>query len=132
MSRPEKPIDWKKVDSLLMAGCLGTEIAEHFDMHADTLYRRIEEKYGIGFTAYCSLKRAQGNSILRAKQFEKALSLDNTMLIWLGKNRLGQSENPAESKITAETINQFNELMKQIKENQSVDFKIEESKSKEE
>ena len=92
MSRPEKPIDWKRVDLLLMAGCLGTEIASNFDMHPDTLYKRIEQEYGMGFTAYSSSKKQQGDSILRAKQYEKALEKDNTMLIWLGKNRLGQKE----------------------------------------
>lgn len=93
MSRPEKPVDWAKVDNLLMAGCLGTEIATHFDMHPDTFYNKVQDRYKMGFTQYCSLKRAQGDSILRAKQYEKALSKDNTMMIWLGKNRLGQREN---------------------------------------
>jgi hypothetical protein len=92
MSRPEKPIDWKVVDQLLMAGCLGTEIAANFDMHPDTFYNRVEQQYGMGFTAYCSEKRSKGDSLLRAKQFEKALEKDNTMLIWLGKQRLQQKE----------------------------------------
>jgi hypothetical protein len=94
MSRPEIPIDWDKVDYLLKAGCLGTELAATFAMHPDTFYRRVEEKYAMGFTAYMQQKRADGDACLRAKQFERALGLtetgDNNMLIWLGKNRLGQ------------------------------------------
>lgn len=92
MSRPEKLIDWEKVDKLLIAGCMGTEIAPHFDMHVQTFYNKVLEQYKMCFTEYSALKRQQGDSILRAKQYEKAMKLDNTMLIWLGKNRLGQKE----------------------------------------
>lgn len=96
MARPEKPIDWERVDELLMAGCKGTEICPHFDMHPETFYRKVEEKYNIGFTAYCALKRSQGDSLLKETQFLKALGLsdkgDNTLLIWLGKVRLEQKE----------------------------------------
>ena len=50
MSRPEKPIDWDLVDELLMVGCLGTEIAPHFNLHPETFYDRVLANYGIGFT----------------------------------------------------------------------------------
>ncbi len=71
---------------------MGTEIAPHFDMHVQTFYNKVLEQYKMCFTEYSALKRQQGDSILRAKQYEKAMKLDNTMLIWLGKNRLGQKE----------------------------------------
>lgn len=91
--RPEKQVDWKLVDDLLIAGCLGTEIAAHFDMHPDTFYRKVENQYSIGFTAYSQEKRSKGDSILRSVQFEKAVKgKDNTMLVWLGKNRLAQKD----------------------------------------
>ena|ERR1022692_3082879 len=112
--RPEKAINWKTVDDLLVAGCLGTEIASHFDMHPDTLYRRIEEQYGMGFTAYSTEKRSKGDSLLRAKQFDKALKGDNTLLIWLGKNRLKQVDSPAEISVDSNTIKQFNDIMTQM------------------
>lgn len=92
MSRPEKPINWELVDKLLIAGSLGTEIAAHFDMHPNTFYDRVHAKYNMGFTEYCQEKRSKGDSLLRAKQFEKAMDGNNIMLIWLGKNRLGQKE----------------------------------------
>lgn len=92
MSRPEKPIDWKRVDQLLMAGCNGTEIAANFDMHHDTFYRKVEEKHNVSFTAYSYEKRSEGDSLLRKAQFDKALKQDNTMMIWLGKQRLEQRE----------------------------------------
>lgn len=104
MSRPEKPIDWAKVDQLLIAGCLGTEIAAHFDMHSHTFYDRVMGQYGVTFTDYCAEKRSKGDSLLRAKQYEKALQGDNVMLVWLGKVRLKQRENDVPSDQPAYTI----------------------------
>lgn len=92
MSRPEKEIDWDKVDKLMMSGCTGTEIAPHFDIHHETLYNRLSEKYGMGFTEYSRKMKCYGDSILRTKQYEKALTKDNGMMIWLGKQRLGQTD----------------------------------------
>lgn len=97
MSRPEISIDWDKVDELLTAGCLGTEVAGYFEIHPDTFYRRVQEKFNMGFTDYSREKKFKGESILRAHQYAKALGLtdkgDNTLLIWLGKCRLKQREN---------------------------------------
>lgn len=98
MSRPEKPIDWSRVDKLLEAGCLGTEIAANFDMHPHTFYDRVYNKYNMTFTDYMSDKRCKGDSLLREVQYDKALKKDNTQLIWLGKNRLGQRDH--EEKVT--------------------------------
>lgn len=114
MSRPEKPIDWKKVDDLLIAGCLGTEIAAHFDMHATTFYSRVEEKYGMSFTLYSSEKKHKGDSLLRAKQFEKALEKDNTMLIWLGKQRLSQRENNTDAAFNDSQLKQIGEFFSKL------------------
>lgn len=116
ITRPVKPIDWNKVDHLLMAGCHGTEIAAHFDMHHETFYNRVSQEKGMGFTAYCAEKRAKGDSLLRAKQFEKAVanSGDNTMLIWLGKQRLGQTETQATNSFDTEAVTKFNALMAQL------------------
>jgi hypothetical protein len=92
MPRPEKPIDWTLVDNLLTAECIGTEIASHFDMHPETFYDRVKDKYKVGFTEYASVKRQKGNSLLRAKQFEKAMKGNDKMLLLLGKSRLGQQD----------------------------------------
>lgn len=104
MSRPPKPIDWAKVDQLLLAGCSGTEIAPHFDIHVENFYLRVQEQYGMGFTGYSALKRQQGDSLLKAKQFEKAMKGDNTLLIWLGKTRLNQKEDDSKNPNTHYTI----------------------------
>lgn len=126
MARPEKEIDWALVDKLLLAGCPGTEIAPHFDMHPDTLYRRTEERYNMCFTAYQQEKRQRGDSLLRAKQYEKALQGDNTMLVWLGKNRMKQKETPDHDNVAENIKEQYNMLMAQIKALQG-DRKIEDT-----
>jgi len=47
------------------------------------------------FAAYSQEKRAQGDDMLRVTQFSKAINeKDRGMLIWLGKQRLGQHDNP--------------------------------------
>lgn len=123
MARPPKPIDWELVDRLLMAGCLGTEIAAHFDMHPDTFYNRVVDKYSMGFTEYQQEKRMKGESLLRAKQFEKAIKGDNSMLIWLGKNRLDQrdgedkKQNPSNDKLLTDLLSSIKSEKDQIIEN---------------
>ncbi|NCX93640.1 MAG: hypothetical protein EBX40_03075, partial [Gammaproteobacteria bacterium] len=36
--------------------------------------------------------KSKGDNLLRVAQFKKAMSGDTSALIWLGKNRLGQSD----------------------------------------
>jgi hypothetical protein len=86
------PINWKSVDDLLIAGCSGVEIAANMGIHFDTLYDRTREEKGVPFSLYSLEKRQKGDSLLRAVQFAKAMKQDNMMLIWLGKNRLKQTD----------------------------------------
>jgi len=93
MARPKVNIDWKKVNSLLEADCEGTEIAAYLGIVPDTLYRRCQEDNKIGFADYLREKKAKGNSLLKVKQFESAISDKSVpMQIWLGKQRLGQKD----------------------------------------
>lgn len=92
MPRKKIDIDWRKVDRMLEAGCDGTEVAATLGIHEDTLYNACESDNKMGFSAYKAIKRASGDRLLRIKQFEIAMTGDKTMLVWLGKQRLGQSE----------------------------------------
>lgn len=91
-TKPEKNIDWKIVDKLLLAGCLATEIAAYIGVCRETLYRRCIKDNGIGYSTYSQEKKAKGESLLRNKQFETAMEGNVTMQIWLGKQRMGQRE----------------------------------------
>ena len=92
MARPKADIDWKRVDELLEADCEGTEIAAYLGLEPNTLYRRCIADHKIVFSKYLQEKKARGNSLLKEKQFKIAKGGDKTMLIWLGKQRLGQSD----------------------------------------
>lgn len=112
---PLIPIDWKRADELLEAGCLGTEIASFFGMHPETFYHRVEKEKGLGFTEYSSKRKATGEALIREAQYKKAIKKqDNTMLVWLGKQRLGQRENPGELEVSKETTEKYLELMQQF------------------
>jgi predicted metal-binding transcription factor (methanogenesis marker protein 9) len=127
MPRPEIPIDWERVDELLIAGCLGTEIASYFSMHPNTFYDRVVAKYNVSFTEYSTQKKATGEALLREAQFKKAIKKhDNTMLVWLGKQRLGQKETPSDHVVSEEIMKHYIEVMSQIATLQS-DRKIADS-----
>jgi hypothetical protein len=117
--RPEKPIDWDRVNELLEAGCTGTEIAPHFDIHYTNFYDRVEKKYGISFTDYASKMRQKGDSLLREKQYKKALKGENALLIWLGKNRLGQKDQPEQENFKIEDLEKFTAIMNLLSQTQS-------------
>ena len=116
--QPKAIIDWKKVDDLLVSGCSGREIASYLGIYHGTLYDRCLSDNGIAFAEYSQQKSAKGEAILRAHQFAKALGKttegDNTLLIWLGKQRLGQKENVDIQ--TAPNDKSINELISGIKE----------------
>lgn len=94
MGRTKANIDWHKVDNLLKAQCDGTEIAAMLGLKcADTLYRHVKETFKMDFVAYSQQKRAEGRTLLKVAQFDKALTeKDKTMQIWLGKQYLGQKD----------------------------------------
>lgn len=114
-TRKVKPIDWEKVDRLLLAGCPGTEICPHFDMHPDTFYLRVQEEKGMGFSEYCQIKRCEGLSNLREAQYDEAINKrDRAMLIFLGKVRLDQKENNYNVTVSPEINKKYDEVMSML------------------
>lgn len=77
------------VYKLAAMGCSDKEIATWFDIDSNTL------KYN--FSEIMAKGREDLKQSLRRSQIRLALSGNATMLIWLGKNILGQSENPVNS-----------------------------------
>jgi len=93
MGRKKLHIDWNIVDNLLKAQCDGATIARMIGMHPDTLYTRCEKKFKLNFTAYAQQKKMEGRELLRATQYDMAvIQKDKTMLVWLGKQYLGQKD----------------------------------------
>ena len=67
-------------------GCPDSEIAEWLGI--------TESTFKFNFSGYASKARLQLKQKLRRAQIQTALSGQPTMLVWLGKNILSQSDNP--------------------------------------
>lgn len=85
----KKVINPKEVEKLAALGMKNSEIADWLEIDDSTLNYNFKQNLIKG--------RLQLNQSLRQAQIKLALSGNATMLIWLGKNILGQSENPADS-----------------------------------
>lgn len=82
---------WALLDSLIM-WAEEEYCAEQLSVSVDTMCRRIKEKFGQTFAEYRDKKRASMKTALFKKQYDIAMAGNVTMLIWLGKNYLGQTD----------------------------------------
>ncbi len=88
-------IDWSIVDEWLEAGSDGTSVAEALGIHPDTLYKHCRVDKETDFSAYRAQKRAVGMNSLRVKRYRAAIEGNTTMMIWLSKQMLGETDKPA-------------------------------------
>jgi hypothetical protein len=94
-------IDWKKVESFIIHGASGVQIASYLGIDKHTLYHHCKQDLGLDFSYYWQEKWEKGNLQLHAKQYQEAMKGDRGLLIWLGKNRLKQTDK-IEQKIEAQ------------------------------
>ena len=97
--------------------CTEEEIASVFGVSVDTLERWCSNEYGRGFAEVFREKRQFGKASLRRKQWLKATDdMDTTMLIFLGKQYLGQADRISQSitAVTGETREVLAEIMDEI------------------
>lgn len=96
MARPRKrnldERQRKLLDILCKAQVNSDDICEALEMPRATLDRAIKDIHGMTLDKYRERKRGAGRAALQAKQFEMAMQGDKTMLIWLGKQWLGQRD----------------------------------------
>lgn len=97
--RPKAIIDWRYVGQMLEAGATAEGIAATIGCDRDTLYNRCKTDNNQDFSAFSQEKKAKGDELLRTAQFKNAMSGNVTMQIWLGKQRLGQTDK-TQSEIT--------------------------------
>ena len=81
---PKKVLNAGMIQIMAMKGLTQEDIADVLGCSADTIYRNYAGAFAIG--------RQKCMSSLRRKQFEMAMKGDRTMLVWLGKNLLGQKD----------------------------------------
>ncbi len=92
MARPRKPIDWSQVEKLCALQATETEVAQFLAVSVDTLARACRREHRMSFAEYFAQKRGLGKISLRRAQWQTAQSGNPTMLIWLGKQHLGQRD----------------------------------------
>ena len=93
MGRPRKEFDKKTFENLCAIQSTITEICAVFECDDMTLNNWCLREYGATFSKVFREKRCKGFISLRRAQFQKAIEEKNTaMLIFLGKNWLGQSD----------------------------------------
>jgi len=74
--------------------CTGEEQASILGVSYDTLNRACQRKHEMSFAEYFRQKASHGRMSLRRRQYSAAMDGNTTMLVWLGKNWLGQSDQP--------------------------------------
>ena len=92
MARPRSIIKWDIIDAVLSYNASKPDCAELAGISEDTLERAIKRKYKKTFTEYREVKKARIRYTLSKKQYEIAIAGNVTMLIWLGKQWLGQTD----------------------------------------
>lgn len=99
--RPKKQIDKAQFEKLCGLQCTLEEFCCYFDCDNKTLEKWCKRTYKQNFSEIFKVKKGNGKISLRRKQFELAMSGNSTMLIWLGRNMLGQTD---KIEVTTSTI----------------------------
>ena len=92
MGRPPVEFDWSKLDAILQFGARLIDCHGIMDVADVTIEDKIKKKYGMSFGQYRDLRMSTMRQKLLQKQFDIAMQGNVTMLIWLGKQHLGQSD----------------------------------------
>lgn len=92
MARPFKPIDWESVEKLCALQCSEEEIAQFLGISVDTLARACKREFKMTFPEYFAQNRGTGKVALRRAQWQAAQRGNAALLIWLGKQYLGQKD----------------------------------------
>lgn len=100
----------EEFEKLCALQCTREEICAWFDVTDKTLSGWCKRVYGEGFSAVYAKKREKGKISLRRAQFQLAQK-SAAMAIFLGRNYLGQKDNPVE---VTHTISKIDEMTQEI------------------
>ena len=113
-----KEINWHMIERMAHVGTTPQEMAYILEISEPTL-RQYEEFLSVYRRSYCV-----GNASLRRRQWRRAMEGSDTMLKWLGIQRLGQKDalqlsgdplNPLEVQVTNIDLNRLNvEQLRQL------------------
>mgnify|MGYP003653313547 CR=1 FL=1 len=91
--RPTIELNYEELAEMCKIQCTGEEISAIFGIDYDTLDNRLKADGHGGFSDYKQKKSAGGKMSLRRRQFKAAVEDGSVpMMIWMGKQLLGQSD----------------------------------------
>lgn len=98
-------VPWELVKKAAKAGCTQDEMAAHVGISLNALKKQCLEDHGMELFDWTRQHKAGGNAELRIAQHEVAVERKNPlMLMFLGKNNLGQSDRPKNTASEAKTF----------------------------
>ncbi len=100
-----KDFNWDEVGKLAQFQCTQEEVAWFYEVSVDTLERACKRQKGLKLAEFLTQNRMKGRSKLRVKQMQVALAGNVPMLIFLGKQYLGQSDKVEQNAKTEFTVN---------------------------
>lgn len=118
MPRPRLEIDRNEFEKLCVLQCTKEDIAQWFECSEDTIERWVKREYKKRYAEVFAEKRQKGKVSLRRMQWQAAERGNVSMLIWLGKQYLGQSD----SVINETTISADDGFIKALKESAGSDW----------
>ena len=89
----KKQINLEQLKAMVRIQCTAEECAAVLGMSADTLDTRLKELDYAGFSEFYKKYQHEGLASLRRAQWKAAIENNNpTMLVWMGKQLLGQKD----------------------------------------
>jgi len=108
MSRKPVPIDLDELEKLAAMHCTQEEVGAWFGCTHKTISLKLRQR---PFKAVWETGWAKGNISLRRQQKQRADAGDKTMLIWLGKQWLGQKDSPLADDQHHDELRRFLDIM---------------------
>ena len=117
IKQKQQNINQEQFEKLCGMQCTKDEIAGLFDVSGDTLLEWCKNTYNMDFSTIYKIKSQGGKVSLRRAQFKSAVEkLNPTMLVWLGKQYLNQTEKV--EAVTNADVNLNNKLAELLKVNE--------------
>lgn len=110
--RRPKNIDFSKLKKLCEMHCTRDEVCSFFEINKDTLLTRVKEEGYDDFSDYYKRHCGVGKIALRRAQIRVALKGNASMLIWLGKNYLEQTDAPSKEEMLEQKVGDIFEFVK--------------------
>lgn len=105
--RPRKEICPRQFEVLCGLQCTAQEMCAALSVSRTTLWRFCRRHYGMNFETIFAEKRLPGFVRLRLAQWRLAMQGNTKMLVWLGKQYLGQSNKAQPASENSQLVEAF-------------------------